>query len=596
MSQKLAGSLLDLPVDSTGEMTMRNHARNGLVALAAAVFIAACGKKVDNDAPIAFVPADTPYVIAALEPVPDATAKHFAAQAQSIWTVIFPLFDQLIADTEQLKDEDATPEQLEQRTKVRRVMKAVLDEVRGRDTPEKWREVGLGTQVRSAIYGVGLLPVLRAEILDADALRAMIARIEQNAGEKLATARVGEQDVWTIGGDPLLGLMAIEGKHLVVTVVPAGADEVLKRRVLGLDRPTQSLADTNALADFNKARGYLPYASGWVDTRRVLALFNDDPAVAALAKAIDEPKPVLDAACRTEFDAIAAKAPRLALGYTKFDTERMNMHMRLDLDPTLAKALAALPGTLPGTRSDDALFDIAFALPVLHGRDFLVAQADAIAASPFQCEVLQPLNEEFAQMKTKIEQMIPPPLADLIGVRITLDSLVLPDASKDTKLDVSGRVLVGSNNPSFLTGLAQMSVPALQKIPLTPDGKAVAIPSEVVPGDYAQGYEIRAAMGAKSLGIAVGKDQGAKLEVAVTAAAATSATVIESNVSGNVYKLLGDAFALFGDKLPGKDKAGIEMQRELYAMYAKWFKRIGGRMSFGADGVDITQDVEYAKQ
>ncbi|MBO9665138.1 hypothetical protein [Dokdonella sp.] len=574
---------------------MRRHARIGFIALTAAL-AAACGKKADNDAPLAFVPADTPYVIAALEPIPEATAKHLTAQAQSVWSAIFPMFDQLLADTGQLKDEDATPEQVAEHAKVRRVLKAVLDEIRGRDTPEKWREVGLGTQVRSALYGVGLLPVLRAEILDADALRAMIARVEQNAGEKLATARVGEQDVWTIGSAPLLGLVAIEGKHLVVTVVPSGADDATKRRVLGLDRPAQSLADTDALAAFNKARGYLPYGSGWIDTRRLLALLNDDPAVEAIAKAADEPKPVLDATCRGEFDAIAAKAPRLALGYTKFDAERMTMHMRLDLDPTLAKALAALPGALPGSNSGDALFEIAFALPVLRGRDFLVAQADAIAAAPFKCEALQPLNAEFADMKTKIEQMIPPPLADLVGVRLTLDSLVLPDANDSEKFDVSGRVLIGSNNPTFLTGLAQMSVPALQKITLTPDGKAVAIPSDVVPGGYAEGREIHAAMGAKALGLAIGKDQTAKLETAVTASAATSGTIIDSNVSGSVYKLLGDAFALFGDKLPDKDRAGIDMQRKLYAMYAQWFKRVGGGMSFGPEGIDITQDVEYAKQ
>lgn len=574
---------------------MRRHVRIGFITLIAAL-AAACGKKAEHDAPIAFVPADTPYVIAALEPVPDATAKYLSAQAQGIWSVIFPMFDQMLAESEQNADEEATPEQLALRAKTRRVVKAVMDEIRTRDTPEKWREVGLGTQVRSAIYGVGLLPVLRAEILDADALRAMIARIEQNAGEKLGTARIGEQDVWTIGGEPVLGLMAIQAKHLVVTVVPAGADEALKRRVLGLDRPDKSLADTNALADFNKARGYLPYASGWVDTRRVLALLNDDPAVAAFAKAAGEPKPELDAACRGELDALAAKAPRLALGYTKFDTERMTMHMRLDLDPALAKSLASLPVALPGAKSNDALFDFAFALPVLRGRDFLVAQADAVAAAPFRCGMLEPLNEQLAEMKTKIEATIPPPLADLLGVRITVDRVVLPAPDGSTAFDVAGRVLVGSNNPAFLTSLAQMSVPALQKIALSPDGKAVAIPADAIPGGYAEGHEIHAAMGAKTLGLSVGKDQAARLETAVTAAAGTPGVAIESSLSGEVYKLLGQAFDQFGDSLPAKDRPTLDMQRKLYAMYAQWFRRIGGDMSFGAEGIDITQDVEYARQ
>lgn len=574
---------------------MRRQGWRGFVALGMVLAVAACGKKTDHDAPIAFVPADTPYVIAALEPVPEAAAAQLHKQMQGVWPVMMPIFEKMIEDVEKFGDDEST-EKREQAAKTARVLKAVLDEVRGRDTPEKWRELGLGSQVRSAIYGVGLLPVVRTEILDADALRATIARVEQKVGEKLGTARIGEQDIWTIGDTPVQALMAIEGKHLVITLVPGNADEALKRRVLGLDRPAQSLADTKALADFNKARGYLPYASGWVDTRRVFALINDDPTVAAFAQAAGEPPPpALDAACRAEFDAIAAKAPRLAFGYTQFDTTRMTMHARLDLDPTLAKSLATLPGALPGTVSSDALFDIAFALPVLRARDFLVAQADAIAAAPFKCEMLAKLNDEAAKMKTQIEQTIPPPLADLVGVRLTIDDLVLPDATNGTKLDFSGRVLVGSNNPSFLTGLAQMTVPALQKIQLPADGKAVAIPSEAVPGGYAEGYEIHAAMGAKTLGVAVGKDQAAKLETAVAAAPATAGVLLESGVSGNFYRFVGDGLNLFAEQMTAEQRESLEAQRKLYAMYSQWFKRIGGNMSFGAEGIDLTQDVELVK-
>lgn len=574
---------------------MRKHGWRGFVALAAALAVAACGKKAD-DTPVAFVPADTPYVLAGLEPLPDATTQQLTAQVQGMWPVVMPILDNAIGEIEKKHDETETPEQREQAAKVARVLRAVLDEIRGRDTPEKWREIGLGSQVRSAVYGVGLLPVLRSEILDADALRAMIARIEDKAGEKLGTARIGEQDVWTIGGTPVLGLMAIEGKHLVLALVPGNADEALKRRVLGLDRPAKSLADTGALVDFNKARGYLPYASGWIDTRRVLALFNDDPAVALLAQAAGEKKPELDAACRGEFDAIAAKAPLFAMGYTKFDTERMTMHARLDLDPTLAKALAALPGALPGESANDALVDMAFALPVLRARDFLVAQAEAIAAAPFKCAMLEPLNGQAAEMKAKIEQTIPPPLSDLLGLRLTLDHLTLPDEKTGAKLDFSGRILVGSSNPSFLIGLAQMSAPALQKIQVPADGKAVAIPSDAVPGGFAAGYEIHAAMGAKTLGLAVGRDQAAKLEAAVAAAPAANGALVESNVDAKVYELMGDAFEQFGGALPPEQRATLEAQRKMYAMYTQWFRRLGGGIRLGAEGVDFSEDVEFAKR
>ncbi len=571
-------------------------ARTGIFTLTAALALAACGKKADNDAPIAFVPADTPYVIAALEPIPDATAKHLMAQMQAMWATSFPILENALADLQKAADgEDQSPEAKATAAKGLRVAKAVLDEIRDRDTAEKWKEIGFGTQVRSAIYGVGALPVMRMEIVDPDALRAFVARVEEKSGSKLDTARIGDQDVWTLGGAQALGLAAIEGKHLVITVVPAKGDDALKRRVLGLDRPAKSLADTGALEAFNKQRGYLPYASGWIDTRKLFSAAIDDPAVAQFAadgaKSIEKP----DATCRAEIDAVLAKAPLLALGYTKFDTSQATMHMRLDLDPTLAKSLAAVPDALPGKRSDNSLIDIAFSLPVLRGRDFLVAQAEAVSNSPFRCAKLAELNESMAQAKDKLGETIPPPLSDLIGLRLTVDKVVLPSEDGSRKLDVAARILVGSNNPAFLASLAQMTVPQLQKTPLTPDGKAVSIPSDVVPGGYLDGYELHAAMGAKTLGIAVGKDGAAALEAAVSASGETGKAV-DTHVSGAFYTLIGDAIGQYGSLLPEDQRSGMELNAKLYSMYAQWFKSINGSMAFGNEGIDFVQDVEYAKQ
>ncbi len=571
-------------------------ARTGILTLAAAVALAACGKKTDNDAPIAFVPADTPYVIAALEPIPDATAKQLMAQAQSMWSAAFPIIDQSFEQitTSLAAGDDESPDAKLAAEKGLRVLKAILDEVRDRDTAEKWKEIGFGTQVRSAVYGVGALPVLRMEIVDPDALRALVARVEQKSGTKLDTARIGDQDVWTFGSAHALGLAAIEGKHFVMTVVPAKADEALKRRVLGLDRPAKSLADTDALAAFNKQRGYLPYASGWVDTRKLFHALIDDPAIAQFAADADKPIEKPDATCRAEIDAALAKAPLFALGYTKFDTARATMHMRLDLDPALAKSLAAVPDALPGKRSDDALIDMAFSLPVLRGRDFLVAQAGAIAGSPFRCKELAELNESMAQAKDKLGETIPPPLSDLIGLRVTVDKVVLPSEDGSRKLDVAARVLVGSTNPAFLASLAQMAVPQLQKTPLTPDGKAIALPTDLVPGDYLDGYELYAAMGAKTLGVAVGTNGAASLEAAVNASGETG-KAIDTHVSGAFYTLIGDAIGQYGSLLPDDQRAGMELNAKLYSMYARWFKSINGSMAFGNEGIDFVQDVEYAK-
>ncbi|MCW5577157.1 MAG: hypothetical protein KIS89_00820 [Dokdonella sp.] len=371
--------------------------------IAGALAVAACSRKaaLDDAAPLAYVPTDTPYVFANREPLPEAAMARWRAQMAQAWPLLLPIFDQTAT---QLAGE--APQ-------ASRWIKAILDEVRQRTTPEQWREIGLDSKLRSAFYGVGALPVLRVELADAAAFKAAFERIEKASGSTLATTQMGTQEVRTITAGDAIILLAIEPHHFVLAAVPADANDMVKQLVLGLERPNQSLADSDALAAFERSKGYLPYGSGWLDSKRLLALIDMPKGGGTLSPE--------QATCNAEREAIAAKLPRLALGYTRLDATRMDVHMRLELEPTLAKALAALGSGMPGAPAADALLDFGIAVPVLKARDFLVAQAEAVAKAPFQCKELVGLNESFAEAKTSLDRTIPPPFADLTGSRLRLD-------------------------------------------------------------------------------------------------------------------------------------------------------------------------------
>ncbi|MEO5625138.1 MAG: hypothetical protein ABIQ70_03900 [Dokdonella sp.] len=555
--------------------------------LAALLAVAGCGKKIDVDSPLAFVPADTPYLFANTEPMPDAMITQWREQMQAMWPLMTDAVDHALVEIDKKPDSGAAG----------RVLHAIFDEVRSRSTPEKWQEIGLGPKVRAAIYGVDLLPVLRLELADADAFRAALERIEKKAGASLTTTHIGDQEIRSFGDASVTGLLAIEGRHLVVAFVAGDADEASKRRILGLDKPAHSMADSGALAEFDKTRGYLPYGSGWIDTRRIIALAAANPM---LAKAVTDPgAPAggLDAVCLGELDAAASKMPRLAFGYTELSAERMSMHARVDLAPAIAQSLVAFGSAVPGTASSDALIDMAFALPLLRAKDFWVAQADAVAKSPFHCALLAPLNEAFVKAKSQLDQTVPPPLADLTGVRMTISHFAWPQGASDAQImpEVTGRLLIGSNNPSFLTNLAQLSVPALRDIKLAADGKPVSIPATVLPGAMADKLDLNVAMSAKMLGLSVGKDEAARIGDAVATAKVTPGVLFEMNLRGEIYTLAGDAIGRFADKLPAEQRAQMETQRKLYAMYGQWFKRIDARVTIGAEGIDLTESVELAK-
>ncbi len=555
---------------------LRTAVLGGLLALAA------CGKKEEDTSPLGFVPADTPFVIANTEAVPEATRAAWSRQMQAAWPVIIGLYEQMLATP--------TPDDADPRVQTaRNVAKALIDEIKPRNTPEKWAEIGLGMASRGAFYGVGLVPVMRVELGDADAFRAMIARVEASSGAKLGTLDVGGQQVWTIDIDKVRGLIAIQDKHLVASLLPVNAEDALVRGVLGLDKPEQNLAGTEALAKLGKDEGYTPYGSGWVDLRRVVALLDKDPGYRAFAKLVTETPVPIDDVCRAELDGVVAQMPRIVFGYTRFEPTHMDMTTRLDLAAPIAQSLQTLSVPPPGSAAPaGALYDIALSMPVLKLKDFALARIEPVVASPFKCAAFADWNTQAVELKQQLSQFVPPPLSDFTGLRLTLDRLAWP---ADGEPDVAARLLVASSNPAAIVGMAQLAVPALAELKLAADGKPVKLPEGLIPDSMGYAPDVSVAMNDKALAFATGDGD---LPGYLSAATASDGQLMRVNYTGAFYTLMGDLMTRFSAMLPEKDRANLEQQRELYALYAQWFKHFDIHVNATSKGLEIVQTVELA--
>ncbi|MBL0222356.1 MAG: hypothetical protein IPQ17_06380 [Xanthomonadales bacterium] len=156
-------------------------------------------------------------------------------------------------------------------------------------------------------------------------------------------------------------------------------------------------------------------------------MIDNDPGYAAFVGMLDETPPRLDATCRTEFEALAGRAPRMVMGYTRFDGQHFTTSSRIDLDAVLATALMKLSSPPPGSAATaTALYDIALSLPILKIKDFLIERSNAIVDAPFQCAALAPMNEAAARAKQQLTQVVPPPLSDFTGLRLLINRLDIP--------------------------------------------------------------------------------------------------------------------------------------------------------------------------
>nr|WP_199046143.1 hypothetical protein [Dyella sp. ASV24] len=519
---------------------MRSTKRIAALGLAG-VLLAACHHK-DKDAPLAFVPADTPYVVANLDVLDDDTRKALLTQADA----------QLPSELTQLR---ATADDMaEKDPDLSRLLKAVIAELDGKTIEQFAQNAGLNIKGRSAFYGLGLSPVARFELTDSKAFDAFVGRLEAAYGKPFDTATVGGQSYRKhVSADAGVQIVLAEvGKQAVAAVLPADAPEATLRLAFGLDRPEKNIQDDGRLDKLAKAKDYQPWAIGQVDLARLLPLAasGKDPLFNALIKARAQAEsaktgePVanqvqVSPACEADATRIASRVPSISFGYTKLDEKHQDIRWDVALADDITKAFSGMKVELPGLgAAGTAPFDISVAVPIAQLRPFWSAQAEAVAAKPFTCPTLVELNEGFTKIGLMSQQAAVPPIGDLLGLRVALDSF---DAgSSDTMPKFSGRILIGTSNPTGLVAMAQMASSGLQQLKLTPDGKPVALPPELT---APLGAPVWAAMGPKSLALAVGQGEEVKMGELLNAAGGDAGRLGRLSLSGEMYQAWVKAMA-----------------------------------------------------
>jgi hypothetical protein len=559
---------------------MRRIHRHAALATIACV-MAACGKPpASNDAPLAFVPADTPYAYANLEPVPSAITEQWSKPMQDYWPTLFATYESMLQDSKLALDDHT-----------RQIAVALLDELKTHGSWDKLRAIGLKPDARVALYGVGIVPVLRMELGDPAAFKAEVARVEQKAGATMPVAKTGDQEYWQIGNDTLAAAIAIEGTHLVVTLLPPKASDSLKQTLLGLKRPAQSLAAAGTLDALAKDKGFSPYGEGFFDFVRLADRLGKplEGSDAEFAHTLGLPVTANDETCRREYLDIARKFPRLTIGAEEMAPQRMRIATQLEIESGLAQQIAAALGVAPGSGDANVgAVDFSIALPVLKLKDFWIAQAAAVAAKPYACASLTHLNDAFAESQAKVDVTVPPPISDLTGFRLALTRFALK-GSADSVPDVSGKLLLATTNPMAALAMAQLAVPALQKLKITTDGKPVALPADALPLALPP---ISVAMSDKAIAIATGTDDVATLGAFLAAPGASTPVFARVHFSGALYGWLAHSFETMKAALPADGQKRLEQQAALFGLYEKWLRSSEFTLSAMPNGIVMRQTIE----
>lgn len=554
-----------------------------LVAITALLFTA-CNRestevatvKENTNPLLAYVPADTAYVFANLEPTPKELTDAYVSRFQ-------PVLDVISKEVSQFQTDYASGTY--QDNQMAKLATAVLDELGGSMSADNLEKLGISMQAHHAFYAMGVFPVVRLGLNDAQALRDAIGRIEVKMGFTLPVKEFNGVSYWSIAEDdmPAGVYISILDQQLAISMFPVNAEDSLLASFLGQEMPAQSMASTNALAIMNSEKGYTGYGSGVLDLQKLAdEMLNPDSTTHTyLGPDMGFDPSVLDAVCVAEAESMIAKAPRMTAGTTKLSVNEIGMRYELEIENSLASSLAALVSAIPVAEDGDHLLSASLALQVGKLRNYVLEKANAIVASPYQCEQLQELNQNAVELVTQLNIPMPPMVNNLMGVRVKV-----ADFNPTGQIPQGdGLIAVHVDKPEMFVGMASMMVPGFEDLDLANQSEPVRIPAEML---HMEDLDVFALMSDTAIGAAVGEQHAKDLVKFMAAPSQDNGTFF--SVSYDMAKqieiqmAMKEAFAVDtdGDRSPADELSDAVMES-----YTTMFGRYNIDMRLTGDGLVI---------
>jgi hypothetical protein len=544
------------------------------------------------------VPADTPYLLANLEPIPEEVIDTFLIRLQP---VLDSMQNRLSIARAEMETTAALPQASEEAIEASyhdemglALAHALLVELDGKLSRPGLESLGFDLRSNKVVYGMGAFPVVRLGLSDSEVLRATIERVLNNAGIEAPEQNFQGVSFWRVGDEgvdesPISLYLSILDDHLAISLFPAMAESELLPAFLGLQMPVDSDAQAR-LAELNRTHEYTPHGSGILDIRKLADQFLQAETVAgrALASSGEFDPASLTQECVSEIHEIIDHAPRITMGTTELTTSAVSVQYRVETPASLAGQLMDLVSKIPMVDAhSDRILEFAFGMKFGPVRDFLREKVTAIVDDPYQCEHLADLNSSASESLTQLNQPMPPFVNNFRGLRIRLSEIMVGHDS--IPQNARGHLAVHVEQPEMFIGMAQMFIPDLSTLSITPGEPPVRLPESLVP---VPGMVAFAALSDNAIGLAVGEGEESGLLPYLDQKSGPDGTFLSASYDVAAYLdytgKSGDHHQDGMDQHKGDHDAHSQAAREIQEAALKSFSEMADRshtiLRFTSDG------------
>ena len=449
---------------------------------------------------------------------------------------------------------------------------------------DKFNKVGFKMgETQMAVYMIDLLPVVRIKLSADHQIEAMLNELQKEFELPFVTADVNGTKVRELVADQMTIMLATDADYLVISGSPTVLKDQLINQLIGLDKPTVSLADDpSAINQVKQAHNFTTDDLMLVDFKALADYFiypskHNSPLVNYLQ--IDDS--MLSVICKNEISAMLDKAPRMVAGNKTLSNDTINGSFILEMDQNIAQDMAKMAGRIPQGNTN-AAFALGMSFDLKNAKDIASKYVDQLVNDPYQCEHFAPFNQQANELQAKLTQPIPPFVGNFKGFNFSLDELKLNLANADLANpnpneiieSLKTQVFLAVDETQALLGMAQMMVPQLQGVEINTDGSLITLADKVpmisgkdIPIDISELY---AAISSDTIGLSMGHVGGGDLSEKVKQPGKAALMTFSANVDG--YKnILEQIFSMAEmPDLPDSVKSELILQKELTLSMLYW--------------------------
>jgi len=436
-----------------------------------------------DDSILSYVPADTPFFTGQLTPFP---IKNYIASSPHLNNPA----DQ--AQLDALYEQDTPSLHF-----LANLMKAYQDGLKDADLLVK--TFGLADEVRGYFYTLGLLPVLKLEVANPQAIWDLLDKNEKETG---FVHQEGKLDDLTyriypitenVNGKSINLLVAQSNGILTVTISGDLVSEDLLEMALGLEKPSKSLADTTVISDIIKQHKFSDASVGFINNIEIIkGLTSKDGN--QLAKQLTEltkeqgqnPFEMLQTdVCKQDFNSIAQNWPRTVFGYTQMDINKNESTLGFSAvieskNQAILEALKALRGYIPNYTQnfDKNVIATSIGLDVSKLSSSLTAVIADLTTPSYQCAPLAGIQYqiESSQQSLAMLGMGANMAAGVKGISGAIFDYSISEDNDQAKLDSFDSLLaVHVDNPVAIFNSIKMLVKPLHQAQLSNNGPAISL-------------------------------------------------------------------------------------------------------------------------